>query len=108
MSNEIIIDAGDNEIVLEAISFSVEAADPRQESLVTENIVGADVVLTDTLDNTPISDASVKLFLNGVFQTQGPGRAYEMVGATGVRWLASSGTAVDMATTDELEAAYLI
>jgi hypothetical protein len=78
----------------------------RQESVTTENIVNADVVLTDLLNNTPVSAASVHLFLNGLLQQQGAGYDYTISG-TAITWLALSGTAVDMSTTDTLIAVYV-
>lgn len=80
-----------------------------QEPITTENISGADTALADQLDKTPVNDGSVKLFLNGVFQKQGATNDYSISGKV-ITWLPSSGTgtgtAVDMDTTDVLEAAY--
>jgi hypothetical protein len=78
---------------------------PRQEAVTTEVITGTDTAITDTLDNTPVSNASVKLFFNGVLATQGAGADYTISGST-ITWLASSGTAPDMDTNDELIAVY--
>jgi hypothetical protein len=82
---------------------------PEQEAVTTETITGSDTALADALDNTPlVSAASLQLFLNGVRQKQGAGFDYTVVASTGViTWLASSGTAVDMETTDTLDASYL-
>jgi hypothetical protein len=77
-----------------------------QEDVTTENITGTDTVMTDTLNNTPSPAASLKLFLNGVKQQQGAGNDYTVSGAS-ITWLASSGTAVDMDTSDVLVATYL-
>ena len=76
-----------------------------QEALTTENI-STDSALTDTLNNTPKSNASVALFLNGVQQEQGSGKDYTISGTT-ITWLAGTGTAVDMETTDILIAVYV-
>lgn len=100
---EIVIEAGPNEIALEAISIA--AGVQRQETVTTEDITNADTALADTLDNAPQSNASVRLFLNGVFQKQGVGQDYTISGST-ITWLALSGTAVDMETTDDLTAVY--
>lgn len=78
---------------------------PRQESVTTQNVTGTDTALTDLLDNAPVSNASVTLFLNGVFQRQGAGADYSISGQT-ITWLAASGTAVDMTTGDVLVAVY--
>lgn len=79
---------------------------PRQEAVTTQVITGSDTAMTDTLNNTPSSTASVKLYLNGVLQRQGAGNDYTISGTT-ITWLASTGTAVDMDTTDVLDAVYL-
>lgn len=86
-------------------SLASAGGTPRQETVTTENVSGSDTALADTLDNTPTSNAAVKLFLNGVFQVQGAGADYTISGTT-ITWLASSGTAVDMDTTDVLIAVY--
>lgn len=77
----------------------------QQEAVTTQTITGTDTALTDTLNATPVSNASVKLYLNGVLQKQGATFDYTISGVT-ITWLASSGTAVDMDTTDELLAVY--
>jgi hypothetical protein len=78
---------------------------PRQEEIATEDIAGTDTALSAGLSFTPIDNASLLLFLNGVFQRQGAGLDYTVSGTT-ITWLASSGTAVDMATSDILSAVY--
>lgn len=78
----------------------------RQEVVATQVITGTDTAITDTLDNTPINNASVKLFLNGIEQRQGATYDYTISGVT-ITWLALSGTAVDMDATDVLDAVYL-
>lgn len=78
---------------------------PTQEAVTTQVITGADTAVTDTLDSTPASNASVSLFLNGIMQEQGAGKDYTISGAT-ITWLASTGTAVDMETSDTLLAKY--
>ena len=65
----------------------------------------SDTALTDTLDNTPVSDASVMFFNNGILQTQGVGKDYTVSGTT-ITVLASSGTASNMKATDDLVAYY--
>lgn len=77
-----------------------------QETLTTENITGTDTALADTLSNTPLDDACVVLDLNGIRQIQGAGQDYTVSGTT-ITWLASTGTAVDMATTDSVLVTYL-
>lgn len=81
----------------------------RQERVTTQNISGADTALTDTLDNTPVSNASVALFLNGVQLIQGVGEDYTISGTT-ITWLPKSGsgtgTAPNLDTNDDLVAYY--
>lgn len=77
----------------------------RQEAITAQNITNTDTALTDLLDNAPVSPASVKLFLNGVRQNQGAGKDYTIAGQT-ITWLALTGTAVDMVSTDDLYADY--
>ncbi len=76
-----------------------------QESVTTQVITGSDTALTDTLNSTPFSGPSVSLYLNGVHQQQGATFDYTISGST-ITWLASSGTAVDMDTSDTLIAVY--
>lgn len=80
----------------------------RQESVTTETITNSDTVMTDVLNNIPIiSAASLELFLNGVYQKQGAGFDYTVNPTTGaITWLASSGTAVNQQTNDDLWATY--
>lgn len=78
----------------------------RQERVTTQSVVNADVALTDTLDFTPVSDASVLLLFNGVAAIQGVGEDYTISGTT-ITWLASTGTAPNMNTNDDLVAYYL-
>lgn len=84
-------------------------ADPNltknQEAVTTQVITGTDTAITDTLNATPDANAEVELFLNGVFQKQGATFDYTIAGST-ITWLASSGTAVDMDTSDKLDAVY--
>ncbi len=81
----------------------------RQEAVTTQAITAADTALTDVLNNIPLaSAASLLLSLNGVHQKQGAGFDYTVNPTTGaITWLASTGTAVDMETSDTLDAAYL-
>lgn len=76
-----------------------------QENVTSEVITSSDTALADTLNNTPINDASVKLFLNGLLQRQGATFDYSITGST-ITWLASSGTAVNMKTNDEILVVY--
>jgi hypothetical protein len=77
-----------------------------QEEVTTQAITGTDTAITDTLNNTPSPANSLRLYLNGVKQQEGAGNDYTLSGAT-ITWLASTGTAVDMETTDTLDAVYL-
>ena len=74
--------------------------------MITETIINSDVTLLDPLNFTPISDASVLLLFNGVALIQGAGEDYTISGNT-ITYLASSGTAKNMATSDDLVAYYL-
>lgn len=78
---------------------------PAQESITTEVITGSDTALSTVLSSTPVSNASVSVYLNGVFQRQGATFDYTISG-TAITWLASSGTAVDMDTSDILVVTY--
>lgn len=90
-----------------AIIGTVSAAiTPRQERVTTQTITGADTAMTDTLDNTPVSNASVKGWFNGVGLIQGAGEDYTISGVT-ITWLALTGTAPDMDTTDDLDFTYM-
>mgnify|MGYP001440869528 CR=1 FL=1 len=75
-----------------------------QEALTTEAISG-DAALTDKLTNAPRTGSVVLAFLNGVQQEYGVGKDFTVTGDT-LTWLASSGTAVDMAITDVLVVYY--
>ena len=77
----------------------------RQENVTTQNITNTDTALTDLLNNAPVGASSVVLHLNGVMQSQGSGKDYTLAGQT-ITWLANTGTAVDMVSTDELVATY--
>lgn len=78
----------------------------RQELVTTQVITGTDTILTDTINAYPESAAEVKVYLNGILQRQGAGFDYELVNGRRINWLASSGTAVDMDTSDELLVVY--
>lgn len=92
---------------LDGVTAGAEPNDtPNQESVTTQTITGSDTAMSDTLNNTPVSNASVNLWLNGVHQEQGATKDYTISGST-ITWLASTGTAVDQATTDVLIASYL-
>jgi hypothetical protein len=78
----------------------------KQESLATQSIIGTDTPLTAQLSQTPKNNASVSLFLNGIQQEQGATKDYTISGKI-ITWLASTGTCVDMETTDSLVACYV-
>lgn len=78
----------------------------RQEAVAAQNITNADTALTDLLDYTPLNSTCVHLYLNGVHQSQGAGKDYTISSKT-ITWLASTGTAVDMVSTDEIVVGYL-
>lgn len=79
----------------------------RQELLTAQAITSTDTALTDTLDFTPINSASLQLYQNGVMQEQGALRDYTFDGINTITWLASSGTAANMKTTDRIIAKYV-
>ncbi len=85
---------------------TIQTGNHRQEAVTTQNITGTDTVLTDTLDYTPKANAALQLFLNGVKQEQGALLDYTVSG-TAITWLAATGTAVDLETTDSLVAKYV-
>lgn len=97
---------GSDKTKLDGIATGATADTYREEELTTQNITGTDTAITDTLDNVPSAPESVKLFLNGVQQKEGAGNDFTISGQT-ITWLASTGTAVDMETTDELFAYYV-
>jgi len=98
---------GADKTKLDGIATGAEVNDtPQQEAVTTEVISSSDTALADLLNNTPISDASVALYLNGLQQQQGATFDYTLSGTT-ITWLASTGTAVDMDATDVLIAVYL-
>lgn len=92
---------------LEGIDLALAAVGgtSTQEDVTTEAISGADTDLTDTLSSAPTSAASLRLFLNGVFQIQGAGKDYTITSDT-IKWLQSTGTAVIMDTSDVLTALF--
>ncbi len=106
-----LAEAGRPRSSVKRVSLRFPNADPydlsteAQESITTQNISGTDTALSDTLDQTPVYNAAVKLYLNGVLQRQGATYDYTLSGKT-ITWLASSGTADDMTTSDVLIAVY--
>ena len=76
-----------------------------QESITTEAITGTDTALADTLTTAPRTGSVVKLFLNGVQQEEGATKDFTVSSQT-ITWLASTGTAVDLETSDVLVAVY--
>ena len=92
---------------LDGIEPGAQANDtPNQEILAAQVITGTDTALTDTLNNTPVSNASVVVYMNGVKQQQGAGLDYTIAGNT-ITWLASSGTACDLDLLDTVSVTYL-
>lgn len=76
-----------------------------QEVVAAETITDTDTALTDTLDHTPISSTSVKLYLDGVLKVQGAGQDYTISGTT-ITWLASSGTAPNITASNVIQVVY--
>jgi len=97
---------GADKTKLDNIETAATAETFNQESVTTENINGTDTAITDTLNATPKSAASVLLFLNGVMLRQGAGFDYSISGTT-ITWLASTGTAENLDTNDLLIAYYV-
>ena len=54
---------------------------------------------------SPVSNASVRLYLNGLFQSQGAGFDYTVSGQA-ITWLAGTGTAVNMIPADVVRVVY--
>lgn len=82
---------------------------PVQEPQATENISGTDTTLAAAFSKEPISDASVRAWLNGVLQEQGATKDYTVdhtASPPSIKWLQSTGTAVPMDTNDVLIIAY--
>jgi hypothetical protein len=83
-------------------------AHPRDDvvqELITTQAITSDTALTDELASAPIANSELQLWLNGILQVQGATKDYTVSG-TVITWLASTGTAVDMETTDVLVARY--
>lgn len=76
------------------------------ESITTETVTGTDTTLTAVLSTWPASPSKVRLYLNGVLLRQGAGQDYEILNGRQINWLAATGTAPDLDTTDELLAVY--
>jgi hypothetical protein len=74
------------------------------EQITTQTITGTDTAITDTLNSVPTT--FLGLFLNGQLMLEGAGNVYTRSSQT-ITWLASSGCAVDLATSDNLEAWYI-
>lgn len=88
------------------VQFGTQVAvTERQEAVASEVITGTDTALADTLDFVPVSNASVKLTLNGILLKQGAGFDYTISGQT-ITILASSGTAPDIDALDIFVAFY--
>ena len=85
------------------ITVAATGTTPESENITTENIVGVDAALADTINNDPII-TSVLLILNGIVQDRGVGLDYTLGGAGNrtITWLAGTGTAADMSVTDTL------
>jgi len=98
-------DAENSEAITDQQGNNLGGGTPRQETLASQVITGTDTALVATLAFTPVSNASVNLSLNGVQQPQGAGLKYTISGVT-ITWLASSGTAVDLDTSDSFSASY--
>ena len=81
-------------------------ATSRQETITTESVTNADVVLADTLDFSPRSNASVSFYVNGVFQKQGVGLDYTIDGRA-ITYLADTGTAKKLKVGDTASVTYL-
>jgi len=80
------------------------AGAPQQEPFTPVGTITTDTVVA-TLASTPISNASVVVYLNGIQQDQGAGLDYTVSG-TSITWLAGTGTAVDLDTSDGLVVTY--
>ncbi len=81
---------------------------PITKFVTTESVINNDTVLTDTLDVDVLDPAGVIADLNGLIQDQGAGLDYILSGAGNktVTWLADTGTAINMKTSDALRFHY--
>lgn len=75
------------------------------ENITTQTITGTDTPITDNLNFTPVA-GTFSLYLNGLVQKYGATFDFTVSG-TAITWLASTGTAVDLATTDVMQITYL-
>jgi hypothetical protein len=78
---------------------------PQQQILASQVITGTNTALSVPLSATPVSNASVKLYINRLFQVQGAGQDYTVSGTT-ITILAASGTADDLDGTEKIVAVY--
>lgn len=98
--------SGADKTLLDSLTSGAEPNLTRQqEEITTEAISGSDTAISDTLAATPDSAGGFTLYLNGLLQQEGAGNDYTRSTIT-ITWLASSGTAVDLDTSDELLAVY--
>ena len=84
------------------ISLGVGSAPNRKDIIPGELVPGVDQALATPLSVPPLPD-SLTLFLNGIEQVEGDD--YTLAGVT-ITWLAGTGTAVPLDTSDELTAYY--
>lgn len=97
---------GADKTKIDSVESGATAETSNQESVTTQSINNSDTALTDTLNASPKTAASLLLFLNGVMLRQGAGNDYSVSGTT-ITWLASSGTASNLSVNDRLDAYYV-
>lgn len=85
---------------------------PVQDVIQPQAITDVDDIIDTPLSLEPFDPDSVIVFLNGIAQVQGTGRAYEIVvdtnGNTAILWLAGTGTAVNLTSSDQIIVLYQV
>lgn len=91
-------------------SGSASSLEAVQHTIASEVVSGSDTNLAATLNAAPYSTGSVLLFHNGVQQRQGAAADYVLTGSENktIRWLAGTGTAVDLIADDNIDVYYWI
>lgn len=88
------------------------SAGTAQDIIQPQAIADVDELVDTPLSLEPRDADSAILFLNGVTQVQGVGFDYELVidtnGNTSILWLAGSGTAVNLSSTDVIIVLYQV
>lgn len=72
------------------------------QQIIQGEVITTDQAISTQLDFTPLTDESVRLFLNGVLQAQGSEGSYTVSSTDSqtLVWLAGTGTAISTSTID--------